>query len=580
MLSPRNGPSQPKRLTRMHLLRVAEALQKQHQQRQRIELFAKWKLFVVMKAVGQLVQLSHTVPASLTSTNGGGPIPLTLLIKAGKRATIKKRVMSTTRIYRSDLVPSVPEGLSTTGSPSLDQLSTGLQAATTTSPTMSASPSLLPVSSITTAARGSVADAAMLVPSFLKGGMPPPSDRLSPTNEAVTIVSNNVGDGLADFLNGIGSCGATNSPAVPSEMPLTALAKEVLMLRHTMEAQKRTIEMRDRYINELVRKQDTDQSLRDIERDRVLQQAVSKLEALKAGRPRAGSRTMSNMPSSSTSPPSVPLVPPPSSTPSTARPPPPPPPATLENHSCQTSPLMPSSPSSDIFARTDVLPSTVPSPPSASPTTIASQSMRMTRNDAAALAARTHGRARNSVDSGSIAPGQLLLDNGVSPRGQPASAAMATAKLRKGTTTTASSSSLQKNSVPHSSEPVVVLAAQPQVVSLSISSVMRPSQVVPNHGNSGGGNNLTSHSVDGGSTDFVLLTSRSAASNSHPSSSVAVHGGGPSSQPTSSRKVPALRGTSLLPILQHQQQSSVGTVGNNGVPTVSPTCNASKALPA
>lgn len=602
MLSPRAATlTNSKRPSRMHLLRLADALHKQHKQRQRIEFFNKWKMFVVMRAVGTLINsaaLFPSPPSMSTSTNGGGPIPLTLLIKAGKRVTIKKRVISTTRIYRSGISAhgqQQGEGAAAI-SPSLGQLApAGLQAASPTSQPSSAR---------------SLAD--VLIPTFMKpnASSPSPSSAPSCASPAGELDGNScASDGLADFLNGIGTCGAVSSPVAPSEMPQASLVREVQLLRAAVEAQKRALDMRDRYINELVRRHDTQLSLRDIERDHVLQQAVTKLEgaANKNGhrthRLGAGGsvvpRTQTAVAGGSCAndgaqtPPAAPLAPQGVPIPSEII-------NTMSSQGSQTSPLVPP-PSGLTLAAFDGnvgKVTTVPMPPPP----VSPSDAPMNRASRSDVTSGGSNRKRNSVDNSTLSsalptqpPTSSSTTDRASPRGGDGEAtcrsantasnptlhhaASASSKFRKTSGASSSNSSSSASSsgavaaavaasagmskrVQHTSEPpVVVLAAQhAQMVSLSISSVMRP-QLQAGHSHSS--HATPAPSVDNmPATDFALLTSRSASNattttTGNVSSSVHIGGGGGSvSQPTSSRKVPALRGTSILPILSSQLQSS------------------------
>lgn len=351
-------------------------------------------------------------------------------------------------------------------------------------------------------------------------------------------------------------------------------------MRATIEAQKRTIDMRDRYINELVRRQDTELSMRDIERDHVLQLAVSKLESNKQQqRSRAGSKvgglgvTIAAA-GLSTSPSSVPLVP-------FHQPQPPP---LGSSQTTQTSPVDAANSTASDGSGSAFESKSVPMPPPvASPSVDGTSSMASSAPNSIRLSGRNQtsggpqhnllrsnsnltqlnnaNKKRNSVDNANLSntvptPSTTPRDGIVDEKnaGAATSAAVATvvASVAKVTAqqqkshALSSSASMKKVDAAHNSTPapVVVLAAQPQMVSLSISSMMRPAGPMP-----------TSHShhqlTDAHqqpATDFVLLSARGTQGHGQAGS------GGSSSQPTSSRKVHALRGTSLLPILSQQQQ--------------------------
>ncbi|CUG87297.1 membrane-associated protein, putative [Bodo saltans] len=662
------------------LLQLAETMAKQLRHRQRQDVFSKWKLFVVMKAVGILVQSAAFLsPAQLlsTSTNGGGPLPLTLLIKAGKRATIKKRVVSTTRIFRSSI--SEVGGTTSTSSAALGQLAHQTLQFNGASPTTSTAV-VKPLPLISSTAAVSTLVDALLVPSCMKPNVSGPTtsspaqqpstppmatsprgSRTSPTLDLTstpTTSAANAGDGLADFLSGIGACGAINSPVSASDMSLASLVKEVQLLRATVEAQKRTIDMRDRYINELVRRQDTDLSLRDIERDHVLQQAVSKLESSRLTqqqRSRAGSRVLvgaasplsSVPPAVATSPSSAPLSPPfpqpPAAT--TAAPPPPPPSSSggafhhqTLSQATQTLQQIDGSISSSFDGKT-VIPMPPVSPVDsnaagsgiATTTTGAASSMRLPARSNVTSGGPSQNRSssninnnkkRNSVDNAMLlqhqqqqqssstsstprgageqtvdeTPTTMSVSNVVA--GMSHNATGRTLHQKSSLTSSHPASSMSSSSAASqqqshsatqkkgdqgdhnpSASPMVVLAAQPQMVSLSISSMLRPAVAHPQQQPHHHVNPPPDHQS---ATDFVLLSARGVINNANHSGG---GGGGSTSQPTSSRKVHALRGTSLLPILSQQQQQqqqallqgSSTVVGNSSTTTTAAAAKGSSS---
>lgn len=208
-------------------MKLSEALQRQTQLRARSYIYHKWRMYVMLKVITTLncTGLMSRLPVTST-TNGGGPLAMTLMYKFGsgkKQVAVKRKVMSTTRIFSSNMA-TPPE-----------------------SPASSTSPSYSGLATVATC--GNTTDAPLV-------------SCISPTVGA-QIVST-----ASSYI--ISSAATLSSPNIgqePNGEHVAALQREIAQMKCAMDAQKRAIDMRDRLINDVTRQRDDLIALTDSLRD-------------------------------------------------------------------------------------------------------------------------------------------------------------------------------------------------------------------------------------------------------------------------------------------------------------------------